>query len=154
MNNRTRGRLRFVVGGALLASACSLADDGPMHLRARGVVANDDRLPDRPSAGNEGDEYLFEVAREVPSYGGHRQLPDGSFLVSVTNPADFAPARRAIRARIANRRIFTKLGEGTPTISAVLAEYSIKQLAVWRDTIFAERKSLGWTLLDLGLSQI
>lgn len=31
----------------------------------------------------------------------------------------------------------------------VKADYSIRQLAVWRDSIFAARKDLNWSMLDL-----
>ncbi len=72
--HRSNGVSPFVIFVLLLAAACA---DGGGPVTAAGfdmrrmTVAAD--LPDKPSAGNEGDDYLFEISREVPAYGGHLQ---------------------------------------------------------------------------------
>lgn len=106
-------------------------------------------LRDRPSDTHEGDDYLYDIAREVPTYGGHQVDAKGDFVVSTTKAEDFDAARRAIRGRIANGRIFTKRSDATPRVYAIKADFSILQLGAWRDLIFDAQRDLGWTMLDL-----
>jgi hypothetical protein len=142
---------RLALGFVLLiAGACSL-DDGPTTgtLLSVSRQSEGDGLPDKPSLGNEGDEYLFDIAREVPSYGGHRQTRNGDFIVSSTDSNDFVAVRYAILSRISNRRIYTHYKGTLPRVSVIRADYSIRQLAVWRDSIIASKSVLPWNMIDL-----
>lgn len=143
--NRTRASLCVI---ALTLSGCVVPSDFTVPNPESSINQNKESLSDRPSDGHEGDEYLFDIAREVPSYGGHSQTRNGDFIVLSTNPEDFEAVRRAVRSRIANGRIFTN-SKLPPEIKAVQGDFTIRQLAVWRDSLFRARRSLNWFLLDL-----
>lgn len=106
-------------------------------------------LPDRPSAGHEGDDYLYDIAREVPSYGGHQMDGKGNFMVWTTDLNDAHVLRRAIRSRIADHRIFTLANEIPPSIDVYPAAYTLLQLGAWRDVLFEAYREIGWSMLDL-----
>ncbi|WP_310570876.1 hypothetical protein [Gemmatimonas sp.] len=69
--------------------------------------------------------------------------------MSATDPSQFAAVKSAVLSRIANRRIYSKFNSALPKVSVVKADFSIRQLAVWRDSIVGARKALRWTMVDL-----
>lgn len=124
---------------------------------ARTLVSQVTAFPDRPGAGHEEDDYLYEIAREVPSYGGHFMDENGDLVVWVKNSDNEEAAKRAIRSRIANGRIFVPRSRmATIRIRAQKADYAITELGAWREAVFGIQKELGWTMLDLdeGLNRV
>lgn len=73
-------------------------------------------------------------------------------MVWVKDPASFAQARAAIRARIASGRFYVP-SERNVSVDAVKADYSLTELGIWRDSLMASSRTLGLIMLDLDEGQ-
>lgn len=106
-------------------------------------------LPERPSQGHEDEEILFEISREAPSYGGHFQAQDGSYGIWVANSSENSAAVSALRRRLANRRIFSSAKDQGARINVIKADFSLRQLAAWRDLVLQNGAALDLVMVDL-----
>ncbi len=97
----------------------------------------------------EGERDLAEIVAEVPSFGGFFANEDGSISVWVRDEEHHEAAKRAIRARVANQRIFTSFGSGPVRIVVLKGAYSVHELAAWRAKLLTARREVPWRMLDL-----
>jgi hypothetical protein len=67
----------------------------------------------------------------------------------VADNGEKTSAVRALRKRLANRRIFASAAQQNARIAVLTADFSLRQLAAWRDIVVSHGESLNLVTVDL-----
>jgi hypothetical protein len=95
------------------------------------------------------EQELFELGREVPTYGGHRIAANGRVVVWLKDPKHAPKARSALRARISSGKYQTSGRALTGDVEVAQGAYEIGELAEWRTRILGEGRLPGLVYIDL-----